>query len=382
MAVTSAASSRDTELIDLQQQVARLQALLEATRQVHSTTSLEQVLIRVLEIVVRELEMPGAAFTDPPLSYGLTPPATLDGCIRFPLRDKEESLLTELVVALPTDQQLSLFEQDFLEGLALQAAVAVENARYHQRNLEWVRLQRDLEAARAIQRSLLPQEMPTIGGYSISVRSSACYEVGGDYVDIVGLPDGSHIMVVADVAGKGLASAIVSTAFRSAFRAMALSGLPLNEMAARMNDQHYAEGAESRRRYVTAIFLKLDSQAHAIEVVNAGHNPGFLVSSGAPMREIGASGTPLGLMPSVQYATEKMAFPPGSRLLLYTDGLTEVFKDLEEFGSERLRTTFLECNSPECNAILDWLWTTLHEFSGGAPQDDDMTALAILRMPA
>jgi phosphoserine phosphatase RsbU/P len=382
MSATSVSPSRDTELIDLQQQVARLQALLEATRQVHSATSLEQVLSRVLEIVVRELEMPGAAFTDPPLSYGVPPPATLDDCIRFPLRNKEEALLTELVVALPPEQQVSLFEQDFLEGLTLQAAVAVENARYHQRNLEWVRLQRDLEAARAIQRSLIPQEMPTIDGYSIAVRSSACYEVGGDYVDIVGLPDGSHIMVVADVAGKGLASAIVSTAFRSAFRAMALSGLPLNEVAARMNDQHYAEGAESRRRYVTAIFLKLDAQAHTIEIVNAGHNPGFLVTPGAEMREIKASGTPLGLMPLVQYATEKMAFPPDSRLLLYTDGLTEVFKEEEEFGSDRLRTTFLECKSPECNAILDWLWTTLHDFSGGAAQDDDMTALAILRMPA
>jgi sigma-B regulation protein RsbU (phosphoserine phosphatase) len=381
MTISSVSQSRDTELIDLQQQVARLQALLEATRQVHSATSLEQVLLRVLEIVVRELEMPGASFTDPPLAFGRTP-ATLDNCIRFPLRDKEEALMTELVVALPPNQELSLYEQDFLEGLALQTAVAVENARYHRRNLEWVRLQRDLEAARAIQRSLLPQEMPTISGYSIAVRSSACYEVGGDYADIVGLPDGSHIMVVADVAGKGLASAIVSTAFRSAFRAMALSGLPLNEMAARMNDQHYGEGAESRRRYVTAIFLKLDAQANKIEVVNAGHNPGFLISPDEQMRQIDASGTPLGLMPSMQYTTERMDFPPGSRLLLYTDGLTEVFKDLEEFGSDRLRTTFLECNSPECNAILDWLWTTLHEFSGGAPQDDDMTALAILRMPA
>jgi sigma-B regulation protein RsbU (phosphoserine phosphatase) len=382
MTVPSASLSPETELIDLQQQVARLQALLEATRQVHSTTSLEQVLMCVLEIVVRELEMPGASFTEPALSYGVTPPASLDSCVRFPLRDKGEELLTELVVALPQDKQLTIFEQDFLEGLTLQAAVAVENARYHQRNLEWVRLQRDLEAARAIQRSLLPQEMPTIDGYSVAVRSSACYEVGGDYADIVGLPDGSHIMVVADVAGKGLASAIVSTSFRSAFRAMALSGLPLDEVAARMNDQHYAEGTESRRRYVTAIFLKLDAKTHTIEIVNAGHNPGFLVSAGEPIREIAASGTPLGLMPSMRYTIEQMDFPSGSRLLLYTDGLTEVFKDLEEFGSDRLRTTFLECNSTECDAILDGLWSTLHDFSGGAPQDDDMTALAVLRMSA
>src|SRR5580704_18640156 len=112
MSITSISFSRDTELIDLQQQVARLQALLEATRQVHSSTSLEQVLLRVLEIVVRELEMPGASFTDPPLAYGVKPPANFDGCIRFPLRDKEEALLTELVVVLPQNQELSLYEQD------------------------------------------------------------------------------------------------------------------------------------------------------------------------------------------------------------------------------------------------------------------------------
>ena len=153
---------------------------------------------------------------------------------------------------------LSLYEQDFLEGLVLQAGVAVENAHYHERAVEWARVQQDLDAARAIQRSLLPQQMTEISGYSVAVRSSTCYEVGGDYVDIVSLPDGGEIMVVADVAGKGLASAIVATSFRSAFRAMALAGLPLAELAARMNQHHYGEGQEARRRYVTAIFLKLD----------------------------------------------------------------------------------------------------------------------------
>jgi phosphoserine phosphatase RsbU/P len=384
MATPFVSPIRDTEVIDLQQQVARLQALLEATRQVHSTTSLEQVLTCVLRIVVRELEMPGALFTEPRLTYGVAMPEPWEHCARFPLCDKEGAVLTELVVALPQGQELSLFEQDFLEGLALQAAIAVENANFHQKNLEWVRVQRDLDAARAIQRSLLPQQMPSIGGYSVALRSSACYEVGGDYVDIVSLPDGAHIMVVADVAGKGLASAIVGTAFRSAFRAMALSGFPLDELAARMSDQHYEEGTEARGRYVTAIFVRLDAELHTLQIVNAGHNPGFLLLPGEPVRQIKASGIPLGLMPSMRYKTEEMSFPPGSRLLLYTDGLTEVFQEveeeLEEFGTERLLATFLECNSSECDAILDKLWMTLHEFSRGAPQVDDMTALAVLRM--
>ena len=104
--------------------------------------------------------------------------------------------------------------------------------------------------------------------------------MGGDYLDIVEQPDGSVLMAVADVAGKGMASAMMSTSFRSAFRAMAADGPPLDELAARMNQHHWAEGEEARRRYVTAIFLRLHPEAGEIEVVNAGHNPGFLLPPG------------------------------------------------------------------------------------------------------
>jgi serine phosphatase RsbU (regulator of sigma subunit) len=258
--------------------------------------------------------------------------------------------------------------------------VALENARYHERNLEWTRVQRDLEAARLIQRSLLPQQMPEIAGYSIAFRSTACYEVGGDYVDIVELPGGAQIMTVADVAGKGLASAIVGTAFRSAFRAIATAGVPLVELASRLNDQHYAEGAEARRRYVTAIFLRLEPATHMLEVVNAGHNPGFLLRDGRA-QQIVASGTPIGLVPGMQYSAEQFAFPAGSRLLFYTDGLTEVFQGDDEFGTERLLQSFQGCDLGEGAAILDSLWRELHDFCGGAHQEDDMTALALLREP-
>jgi sigma-B regulation protein RsbU (phosphoserine phosphatase) len=366
------------EMVDLQQQVARLQALLETSRQVHSTVRLDELLNTVLRIVVRELELPGAMITEPRMTYGLMPPEPWEGCPRFPLQTKDGHLLAELMVAPPIGRELSMYEQDFLEGLALQAGVALENARYHERNLEWTRVQRDLEAARQIQRSLLPQQMPQIAGYSIAVRSTACYEVGGDYVDIVELPGGAQIMAVADVAGKGLASAIVSTAFRSAFRAIAAAGVPLTELAARLNEQHYAEGAEARRRYVTAIFLRLEPATHVLEVVNAGHNPGFLLRNGSA-HQIVASGTPIGLVPGMQYSAEQFTFPGRSRLLFYTDGLTEVFQGDDEFGTERLLRSFQACQLNESAAILDSLWRELHDYCGGAHQEDDMTALALLR---
>jgi phosphoserine phosphatase RsbU/P len=376
---TSSFSGSQAEVIDLQQQVARLQALLEVSRQVHAALKPEEVLQTVLRIVLRELEMEGAHVNLPPITVGEMPPEPWDACARFTLLSKDGQPLTELFVNPGTGKSLSLYEQDFLEGLVLQAGVAVENAHYHDRALEWARVQQDLDAARAIQRSLLPQKMTEISGYSVAVRSSTCYEVGGDYVDIVSVPDGGEIMVVADVAGKGLASAIMATSFRSAFRAMAMAGTPLADLAARMNQQHHGEGKEAQRRYVTAIFLKLDPRAHTLEVVNAGHNAGFLLSADGGVYQIEASGTPIGLVPMMQYSSETLSFPPGSRLLFYTDGLTEVFQGDDEFGPERLLATFRECKSEDCTAILKFLWQVLAEFSRGEPQQDDMTALALVR---
>ena len=375
-------SARTVDVLDLQQEIVRLQALLETSRQVHSTIRLDEVLNTVLRIVVRELELPGAIITDPPMSYGAVPPEPWEGCVRFPLHGKDGNHVTELVVATPGARPLTLYEEDFLERLALQAGVAVENARYYERSLGWARLQQDLHAARAVQRSLVPQEMPAIDGYSVAVRYSACYEVGGDYVDILTLPDGAQVMAVADVAGKGLASAIVSTAFRSAFRASVAAGLPLAEVVSRLNRQHCTESDEARKRYVTAIFLRLDPLRHRLEVVNAGHNPGFVVFPSRQVHWLKASATPIGILSVAQYTPETIDFPPGSRLLFYTDGLTEVFHGDEEFGTERLLTSFLECNAPECTAILDSLWQQLRQFSGDESQQDDMTALALMRTQA
>ncbi len=386
----------DNETIDLQQQVFRLQALLEASRQVHSTIREEEVLESVLRIVVRELEMAGAAFPGTGLAYGdpiesipVNPAPVSDAgngasyessmVPVFPLTDREGKRMTELVVAAPDGRALTIYEADFIEGLALQAAVALENARNHKRNVEFARVQQDLDAARAIQRSLLPQHLPRIEGYSLGYRSMTCYEVGGDYLDIVAQPDGSVLVAVADVAGKGMASALMSSSFRSAFRAMAVNGLPLDDLATHMNEHHWREGEEARRRYVTAIFARLYPATGELEVVNAGHNPGIGIRPDASTCLFEAAGTPLGLLPGMHYTSERCTFPPGSRLLFYTDGLTEAFRGDEEFGPERLMAHFSECRSNKADDILDALWNAIGEFVEGGPQGDDMTALVLCR---
>jgi serine phosphatase RsbU (regulator of sigma subunit) len=125
-----------------------------------------------------------------------------------------------------------------------------------------------------------------------------------------------------------------------------------------------------------------------MEIVNAGHNPAFLVSSGeVPVRLVKASGTPLGMLSGSRYSVERLPVEPGARLLLYTDGLTEVFQGEEEFGQDRLMEAFrtldsvgISDNDHHAEDTLTSLWTTIDTFSGGAPQQDDMSAIALCRL--
>lgn len=373
--------------LPLEQQVVRLQALLEATRQVHSTIEVDEVLHRAARLLVLELEMNGALFLEPGsgrqmAAFGELPTAPYHACRRFPLRSREDHVLAELMVSSPNSDEFSLYEQDFIEGLVLQTAVALENATLHERDLEWARVQQDLTAARSLQLSLLPKSMPKIPSFSIAGRSTTCYEVGGDYLDTMPLPDGAHLMVVADVAGKGLASAIVATSFRAALRSMATHPLPLAELATRMSQQHWEEGIEAQRRYVTAIMARLDPTGPRVEIVNCGHNPGILLQPDGPHHIIQASGTPLGLLPGMHYASETFDFPIGSRIFLYTDGLTETLQAGvdEEFGLDRLMRTLSGCGHSRAESILDKVWAAIGSFSAHAPQADDMTALAICHL--
>lgn len=240
------------ETLDLQQKVARLQALLEVSRRIHATIQLDEVLRVALEIVVRELEMDGAYFTTFPFSEGRIPPHVLlnpngfevgGGNFRFPLATQASKVLTELVVIPREGLPLTLEESDFIERLTLQIAIAIENARNHERIVRLQRVEQDLASARVIQRSLLPSSVQAATGYDMAIRSVSSYEVGGDYLDLLRLSSGEQIMIVADVAGKGLTSALIASSFRAAIRAIIMAGVPLVEVARQLNALLYAEGA-------------------------------------------------------------------------------------------------------------------------------------------
>ena len=178
---------------------------------------------------------------------------------------------------------------------------------------------------------------------------------------------------------RGLASALIGMSFRSAIRAMVHAGLSLVEIATQMNLLHYNEGEEARHRYVTGVLFRLDPVAHTLEAVNAGHTSAFLVADDATLTKIKASGTPFGLLPFSSYAPQVVKLEPGMRLLVYTDGMTEVFHGEDEFGEARLLQWFLDCKETAPDRVLGSLWETLEAFSDGQEQSDDMTALVMFR---
>lgn len=139
---------------------------------------------------------------------------------------------------------------------------------------------------------------------------------------------------------------------------------------------------EARRRYVTAIFLRVRPGENTVEFLNAGHNPALIALPDGTVTQVEASGTPLGMLPGMSYTAETVAFPAGSRVLLYTDGLTEVFCGEEEYGCERLTDTFRDADARDASAMLATLWETLRSYSDNAPPTDDMTAIAICHLVA
>jgi serine phosphatase RsbU (regulator of sigma subunit) len=125
----------------------------------------------------------------------------------------------------------------------------------------------------------------------------------------------------------------------------------------------------------------LDPQSHTLQVLNAGHNPAFLIAPDGTLSRLRASGTPIGMLPFSTYVTQTFSFAPGTRLLAYTDGMTEVFSGSDEFGEQRLLDVFRACRNQDPKSVLASIWEHLHAFSGDGPQSDDMTALVLIRNP-
>lgn len=199
-------------------------------------------------------------------------------------------------------------------------------------------IERELATARQIQRALLPKRL-SFPGLDVAVGFEPCQWVGGDYVDAVQLPDGRVLLAVADVCGKGLQAALVTSSLQTMVRA-SVDGVPsVAGLMQRMN-RHLCEWLPAHS-FVTMVAAAIDPATGAVECVNAGHPPALIVDRDGDLRALQAGANPvLGVAP-FRVESQRTLLEPGDVLLMYTDGLTELRNPAKDMlGQERLGAGF------------------------------------------
>jgi sigma-B regulation protein RsbU (phosphoserine phosphatase) len=303
-----------------------------------------------------------------------------DWLLGFPLSVKGEML--GVLLAKETAASTIFHERrlEIITGIAQQVALAIQNERLTQEMVVRDRLEREVQLARQIQQTFLPNRLPRWEGWEIASRWEPAREVGGDFYDIFGLSRGRLGMAIADVSDKGLAAALYMTVARTLIRAYAQSARTASAVLQRANHPLVADTPHSM--YVTAVFSILDPESGNLEYANAGHNrPLLLRIKDRTLEELPKGGMAMGVLARHQLTDHHLTLDPGDCLLFYTDGVTETFSaGGEAYGEERLRNILRGCFGLNAEEVLKKIEADLTEFRDSAPASDDVTLLAIRRL--
>jgi sigma-B regulation protein RsbU (phosphoserine phosphatase) len=198
--------------------------------------------------------------------------------------------------------------------------------------------------------------------------------VGGDYFDVFPLEGGKTALVVADVSGKGVPAALLVSTVHACLHLLVPDGAgDLVSVVARMN--RHIRYFSSTHKFVTLFIGVFDQGTSELTYVNAGHNPGIVVSD-AGAAELPSGGFPVGMFPEVQHRSGSVRLAPGDLLVLYSDGITEAVDAAdEEFGMERLVALATAGRSTPVHELSAAIFAAVAEFTRGVAQYDDQTVL-------
>jgi phosphoserine phosphatase RsbU/P len=261
-----------------------------------------------------------------------------------------------------------------LETLAAEAAVAIQNARLYRDKLEKSRMEQEMRIAAEIQQALLPKPRASLGFVEASAASLPCRSIGGDFFDYVDDPGTTFGFALGDVAGKGPPAALMSALVQGMFSAQARFTTAPADAITSMNKALCRRGLESR--FVTLLFGVMASDG-TLTYCNAGHNPPFVVGRGG-VRRLEAGGPVVGLLEFAPYEQEAVQLQSGDIVVVFSDGVSEALDRAgEEFGDSRLQAVIEGCQDQPPGVIVEQVIAAVQEFSTGAPQSDDITAMAI-----
>jgi hypothetical protein len=238
----------------------------------------------------------------------------------------------------------------------------------------------ELETARRIQSSILPELPPRLAGVDLAHAYLPATEVGGDFYDVLALADGRLAVALGDVAGHGVSSGLVMAAAKSAL-AVQVTFDP--EVAAVMTTLNRLVYQSARRRLIaTLCYALLDPRERELLFASAGHLYPYVVGAGGGVRELASTAYPLGVRPELEVRVNRQRLEPGDTLVLLSDGIIEARREgsTELYGFERLEQSLRRHAGESVERLRDGILADLARFAGPSPREDDQTLL-VLRIP-
>ena len=274
-----------------------------------------------------------------------------------------------------TSADLTGGNRELLQTLAIEASTVLENARLLVEERAKQQMEEELKLARTIQQSLLPGKLPSQGWLRAAASSVASHEVGGDYFDVTAVDPRCWCIVVADVSGKGVGSALLASLLQGAL--ITATGVPeaLTRRVARLSQ--FLLDRTGGEKYAT-LFYSLLHDDGILSYVNAAQCPPMVVRANGERTELEATGMPVGLMEGAEFTVESLQLTPGDHVVIYSDGVTEAQNQSGEFfGKKRLRDIVSARAQESCSAIHDAIQEGVAAFTEGAPQSDDITVVVL-----
>jgi serine phosphatase RsbU (regulator of sigma subunit)/putative methionine-R-sulfoxide reductase with GAF domain len=268
---------------------------------------------------------------------------------------------------------------EIINGIAQQAALAIQNDLLQQEMVARERLETEVQLARQIQQTFIPQSLPAHETWQFAARWRTARQVGGDFYDVIELPGDKIGLFIADVADKGMPAALFMALTRTLLRAAVIEMTSPVDVLRRVNDQLLPDTQQGM--FVTAVYGALDLASGEFTYVNAGHNPPFWVKTNGGVEKLTRTAMALGVAEQPKMEERVISLGEGDLLLLYTDGLTEAFSPAGDlFGDARLADVLASLPSHTADEVLRVVEERVNEFIEAIPLGDDLTMLAAKRV--
>jgi sigma-B regulation protein RsbU (phosphoserine phosphatase) len=297
-----------------------------------------------------------------------------DVAVALPLASRNRMIGFLAIGMKRTRQDFEAADVELLRSLSFQVAVAGENLRLLEENVEKQRMENELSMARKVQEGLLPATMPETPGLEVFGTSLSCLEVAGDYFDVINLDENRSVLAIGDVSGKGAGAAMLMSNLQASIRTAMKIGSDLKTMIEQINDLIFDN--TQAHQFITFLAGVYDHSTGTFDYVNAGHNPPLLVRKDGTLTLLESGGLILGALSDMKYEQESIKLEKGDLLFLYTDGLSEAENpEGDMYDEERVEEFVKRNHAMDIGEMVELLASEVQEFMNGMERKDDLTLL-------